>query len=433
MQFLRQASANSTRAVWALKLDVASFFPSIHKPTLYGILCRRIVDPELRWLVATILFHDPTADYVFHKGPRFVPDPASGRYPVEARKSLFGRDRDRGLPIGNLTSQFWANCYLNELDQFVKRELRCRHYVRYVDDLVLLAPDPGLLRSWHSRIRDFVESRLRLTLRTDGDEPFHAARGIDFAGWKTWPTYRVPRRRTLASLGARIRQAEGLLVRRDASRGIETIDLRVQTGRKPGSVAATMHAADALQSMLSSYSGHLRWGASRQAWSRIWDRHEWLESICARHGWDVRLRWTSRESRHAKFWRQYWALTSAAGSRTLLFCRVGAFVEFRGPFIAGAVSVLGLRRVRQPRGLWAFGAGFPATKATRYVRAALASGWSVAIAQEGNWRGRRACRARRVGRIVRPFTQGSAVGPELAGKISDGETAVSRERDELPG
>lgn len=75
MTFLRQVTANRRQAAWALKLDVASFFPSIHKETLYGILCAAIADPELRWLTATILFHDPTTDYVFHKGPAFVPPP----------------------------------------------------------------------------------------------------------------------------------------------------------------------------------------------------------------------------------------------------------------------------------------------------------------------------------------------------------------------
>lgn len=115
-EFLRQATVGGKRPSCALKLDVASFFPSIHKRTLYDILCRSIVDPELRWLTATILFHDPTGDFIFHKGPRFVPHPSSPRYPVETRKSLFGRGNETGLPIGNLTSQFWANVYLNELD-----------------------------------------------------------------------------------------------------------------------------------------------------------------------------------------------------------------------------------------------------------------------------------------------------------------------------
>lgn len=331
MELLRQATAGGRRAAWALKLDVASFFPSIHKRTLYDILCGSIRDPELRWLTATILFHDPTQDFIFHGGPRFVPHPGSARYPVEARKSLFGRSNETGLPIGNLTSQFWANVYLDELDQFVKRRLGCRRYLRYVDDLVLLAPDPQILCVWREEIATFLAERLHLQLRADGDEPFPVARGIDFVGWKTWASHRVVRRRTVAALEDRVRQAERVLVRRDLRRRVETIDLSVTALRAPGSTRSERPAVEGLVSTLASYSGHLRWGGSWTAWHGLWDRHPWLASLYRRDGWSVRLRWTPRASRQTRLWRQYWSLATAAAPRTLVFCRVGAFVEFRGP------------------------------------------------------------------------------------------------------
>jgi len=132
MQFLRRISVNGQRSAWGLKLDVSSFFPSIHKQTLYGIIGQHVRDPEVLWLTSTILFHDPTVDYRFKPGPRHTPPPGSHRYPVPEQKSLFGKSNERGPPIGNLTSQFWANVYLNELDQFVKRTLQCRYYIRYV-------------------------------------------------------------------------------------------------------------------------------------------------------------------------------------------------------------------------------------------------------------------------------------------------------------
>ena len=126
MTFLRQATANGRRPAWALKLDVANFFPSIDKATLYAIIARRIKNPEIRWLTRTILFHDPTTNYRFQSRGRRMPGPQSPAYPVPPRKSLFGKGNARGLPIGNLTSQFWGNVYLNELDHFVKRTLQCR-------------------------------------------------------------------------------------------------------------------------------------------------------------------------------------------------------------------------------------------------------------------------------------------------------------------
>jgi len=83
----------------------------------------------------------------------------------------FRRQNERGLPIGNLASQFWANVYLNELDHFVKRCLRCRYYVHYVDDAVLLSTEPRKLERMRDEIRGFLRDKLRLKLRVEDEEP----------------------------------------------------------------------------------------------------------------------------------------------------------------------------------------------------------------------------------------------------------------------
>ena len=123
-------------------------------------------------------------------------------YPIPPHKSLFGKGNERGLPIGNLTSQFWGNVYLNELDQFIKRTLKCRYYVRYVDDMVLLATDRETLAEWCQAIEEFLR-----TIETVGpagdDRAVSGGRGIDFVGWKTWWNCRLPRRRTLRNLTRR--------------------------------------------------------------------------------------------------------------------------------------------------------------------------------------------------------------------------------------
>jgi RNA-directed DNA polymerase len=400
--FLRQATANRAQPAWALKLDVANFFPSIHRATLYDILCRVVGNPELRWLTATLLFHDPTTDYVFHPGPRRVPPPGDRRYPVEARKSLFAGDGCRGLPIGNLTSQFWANVYLNEVDQFVKRRLRVRWYLRYVDDLVLLARDPEQLRAWRDAIRSFVDQRLRLHLRTDGDEPTAVARGVDFVGWRTWASHRVPRRRTLAALDERIRQCDRSLRRKRSAGEFDVLDLtRTMTGR-PGVAATQVLVTQRLSSTLACYSGHLRHGSAWRAWTAMWKCHRWLEVLCRHDGWDCRLRWDLRDRAYSSLWRQYSRIAGAAGPKTLVFCPVGAFVEFRGPYLAQACEVLGLARLRLPRGVWAFGAGFPVRVLAAKLVCATAAGWSVALVRQGPWRGQRACRARHVAALAVP-------------------------------
>jgi len=98
-------------------------------------------------------------------------------------KSLFSCGPNKGLPIGNLNSQFFANVYLNSLDQFVKHTLKCRWYLRYCDDFVLLANDPAQLREWRARIADFLRERLLLELNPARERLRLVSDGVDFLGY----------------------------------------------------------------------------------------------------------------------------------------------------------------------------------------------------------------------------------------------------------
>ena len=115
-------------------------------------------------MTGVVLFHDPTTDYRFRMRGRREPPPGTPGYPVPPEKSLFGTGGARGLPIGNLTSQFWANVYLNEVDQYVKRRLGVRHYLRYVDDMVLLDAERARLEDARDAIAAFLRERLALSL-----------------------------------------------------------------------------------------------------------------------------------------------------------------------------------------------------------------------------------------------------------------------------
>ena len=97
--------------------------------------------------------------------------------------------RPRGLPIGNLTSQFWANVYLNDLDQFVKRTLRCRAYLRYADDLLFFADDKPTLHGWRGAAigRSAI---LRLTLHEGRAQVYPVTEGIPFLGFRVFPDHR---------------------------------------------------------------------------------------------------------------------------------------------------------------------------------------------------------------------------------------------------
>ena len=119
-----------------IKMDIQGFFYNINKEILYRIVAKRVRDKAILWLARVIIFHDCTKDVVF-KGKKSLIEE------ISAHKTLFNTQNRRGLPIGNLTSQFFANMYLDVLDQFVKHQLKAGYYIRYCDDFVLLDKEKG--------------------------------------------------------------------------------------------------------------------------------------------------------------------------------------------------------------------------------------------------------------------------------------------------
>jgi RNA-directed DNA polymerase len=118
--------------------------------------------------------------------------------------TLFDLDRPRGLPIGNLTSQFWANVYLNPFDHFVKRELGCAAYLRYVDDFILFADDKTMLQEWREAIVARL-ARLRLTIHP-GAQARLVTEGLPFLGFVVFPMYRRLKRRKGVAFARRYNQ-----------------------------------------------------------------------------------------------------------------------------------------------------------------------------------------------------------------------------------
>jgi len=167
---------------YALPCDVRQFFPSIDHATLRRILARYLADPDVMWLVDSIL----------DSGVGVL----SGEYDMAwfPGDDLLAAARPRGLPIGNLTSQFWANCYLDTFDQFVKRELKCPAYVRYVDDMLFFADDKRRLWTWRAAAIEFL-ARLRLTIHENSAQPRPVTEGIPFLGFIVYPDHRRLKRR----------------------------------------------------------------------------------------------------------------------------------------------------------------------------------------------------------------------------------------------
>jgi retron-type reverse transcriptase len=187
---VRAISANWSRRAWYLKADVANFFVAIDKPILAGLLASRISEPWWWRLTEIVLMHDPRPDVVLRC-------PESKLSLVPAHKRLGLQPAHRGLPIGNLSSQFFANVYLNELDQFVKHRLRARHYVRYVDDFILLHESRDWLADAERAIGAFLEERLALRLNPKKTILQPVERGVDFVGQVVKPWRRETRRKTV--------------------------------------------------------------------------------------------------------------------------------------------------------------------------------------------------------------------------------------------
>jgi hypothetical protein len=167
----------------------------------------------------------------------------------------------KGLPIGNLTSQFFANVYLNPFDQFVKHTLKCRHYLRYVDDVVLLADNPATLLAWRGQIADFLRDELQLALKALA-KPKPVSAGADFLGYVIRPHYRLVRRRVVGNLREKLQVLQTQIVRGYVHSGY-TLSLQ------PAVMAE-------LQATLASYSGHFKHANSHRLQQQIQQEFPWL-------------------------------------------------------------------------------------------------------------------------------------------------------------
>lgn len=196
---VRSCTRNWAQPAHYLKCDLANFFVSIDKHVLRGLIAARVHEPWWLALADTILFHDPRGDVLVRGREQDLRR-------VPPHKSLFNAPADHGLPIGNLSSQFFANVLLDPLDQRVKHVLRAPYFVRYVDDFLLLHPSAAWLTDAHRDIEAWLPERLHLHLNPRKTVRQPVARGVDFVGQVVKPWRRTTRGRTLASALQRIEE-----------------------------------------------------------------------------------------------------------------------------------------------------------------------------------------------------------------------------------
>ena len=164
-RFIAKLSQNNSRLVYALKCDVRKYFDSISHDILTRFIDRKIEDEGARWLIGKIL-------------------------------KSFSKSPGVGLPLGNVTSQLFANIYLNELDQFVKHNLKAKCYLRYCDDFIILGENKGHLFLLAKKINKFLFKSLKLSLHTNKIIIRKHRQGIDFLGYVVLPYHRVVRTKT---------------------------------------------------------------------------------------------------------------------------------------------------------------------------------------------------------------------------------------------
>lgn len=171
----------SRKQRYVLKMDIVRYFPCIDHEILMQAIKRRVKDREIIWLIEKIL--------------------DSGKEPLDSGPIQYfpGDDlfttfkRTKGLPIGNLTSQFFANIYLDRFDHYVKEELGCRHYIRYMDDMVVFDESKTRLREVRVAMIEALE-RLRLKIHRNKAQIWPVVQGTDWLGYRIYTTHRLVRR-----------------------------------------------------------------------------------------------------------------------------------------------------------------------------------------------------------------------------------------------
>ena len=160
-----EVSKNNTKTCWILKCDIRKFFENINHEVLLTIFKEYIPDDKIIWLLEKVI-------------------------------KSFSSAPDRGLPLGNLTSQLFVNIYMNEFDRYMKHHTKAKYYIRYADDFVTLSHDKSWLEELLPKVADFLEEKLKLKLHPDKIFIKTLASGVDFLGWVHFPDHRVLRTTT---------------------------------------------------------------------------------------------------------------------------------------------------------------------------------------------------------------------------------------------
>lgn len=219
--FMRKAKWQYGLQATILKVDVRKFFYSIDRSILKRIYRKKLKDADVLWLLDLII---DSADQISEKG----------------------------LPLGNTVSQLCANIYMNELDQYCKRRLGIKYYVRYADDICIFAPDKGTAQVWQEEITDFLAMQLNLEVHTGKTKIFPMKQGVNTLGFKMHPTHR--------------------LLRNDSKKKIKRKSKKMRRLIKNGYMSK-----EKAEQILNSWHGHAKVGNSHNFVKQLLARNDYIE------------------------------------------------------------------------------------------------------------------------------------------------------------
>lgn len=180
-KLLKNAKNNNMIIGYALKCDIKHYFDTVDHEVMIKMIRKKISDERVLWLIKQIL-----------KNHNF---------------------KIKGMPIGNLTSQFFANVYLNELDYFVKHNLKAKYYIRYVDDFVILHESKEKLLLWKWLINNFLKS-IKLELHPEKSKLIPLHKGIKFLGFRVFYHYKIPKKSNLRKIEKGFKELESSFLKK---------------------------------------------------------------------------------------------------------------------------------------------------------------------------------------------------------------------------
>jgi retron-type reverse transcriptase len=182
-RFIKSAKTKSFSNLYCLECDISKYFDSINQNILFSLVQQKISDKKVLWLIKRIL--DSSC-----------------------------KEINTGIPIGNLTSQLFANIYLDELDKFTKHKLRIKYYIRYMDDFLILDYNKTRIHQIKEKIQEFLQNKLRLKLHPKKANVFPVKKSINFLGYQIFNNHMLLRKNTVKRFIKRIKVYQIKLIKR---------------------------------------------------------------------------------------------------------------------------------------------------------------------------------------------------------------------------